>query len=70
MYLPQTAAVFHPWKCAAGCPGVLAQAAGLAVEWRPAPEEAHDLPGKGQGSESTQQLPTPRRELVHNTAKS
>lgn len=32
IYLPQTAAVFHPWRYAAGCPDGLEQAAELVVE--------------------------------------
>lgn len=70
IYLPQTAAVFHPWRCAAGCPDGLEQAAELVVEWHPAPAKVRDLLGKGQGFESIQQSPTQREDLVYNITKS
>lgn len=55
IYLPQTAAVFHPWKYDAGYPDVHEQAAELVVEWHPVHAKVHDLLDKGQDFESIQQ---------------
>jgi hypothetical protein len=54
IYLPQTAAVFHPWMYDAGYPDVLEQATELIVEWHPAHAKVRDLLGKGQDFESIQ----------------
>lgn len=61
IYLPQTAAVFHPQMYDAGYPDVHEPATELVVEWHPAHAKVHDLLDKGQDFESIQQQPADKK---------